>query len=58
MVSALERPEEHRIFSGWQQHWCHASAVLYCPMTCSIFLPPQDDIPPPAVWFLARLDLH
>ncbi len=56
MASTLELLEEHRIFGGWQQRWRHQSAVLNCPMTFSIFLPPpQDDTPPPVVWFLAGL---
>ncbi len=56
MASTLELLEEHRIFGGWQQRWRHQSAVLDCPMTFSIFLPPpQNDNPPPVVWFLAGL---
>ncbi|MDI9229479.1 alpha/beta hydrolase-fold protein, partial [Serratia bockelmannii] len=56
MASTLELLEEHRIFGGWQQRWRHQSKVLNCPMTFSIFLPPpQDDTPPPVVWFLAGL---
>ncbi len=56
MASMLELLEEHRIFGGWQQRWRHQSALLNCPMTFSIFLPPpKDDMPPPAVWFLAGL---
>ena len=56
MASTLELLEEHRIFGGWQQRWRHQSAVLNCPMTFSIFLPPpKADTPPPAVWFLAGL---
>lgn len=56
MASTLELLEEHRIFGGWQQRWRHPSAVLNCPMTFSIFLPPpKADTPPPAVWFLAGL---
>lgn len=56
MASTLELLEEHRIFGGWQQRWRHQSSVLNCPMTFSIFLPPpQDETPPPVVWFLAGL---
>lgn len=56
MAPMLELLEEHRIFGGWQQRWRHASAVLNCPMTFSIYLPnPKGDTPPPVVWFLAGL---
>lgn len=52
----MELIEEHRCFGGWQQRWRHASSVLNCKMTFSIFLPPpQGETPPPVVWWLSGL---
>ncbi|WP_437609840.1 S-formylglutathione hydrolase [Erwinia sp. V71] len=52
----MELLEEHRMFGGWQQRWCHQSATLNCAMTFSIFLPaPKEATPPPVLWFLSGL---
>lgn len=52
----MELLEEHLIFGGWQQRWRHDSAVLNCPMTLSIFIPPsQGDAPPPVLYWLSGL---
>ncbi|ELY2908345.1 S-formylglutathione hydrolase [Cronobacter dublinensis] len=51
----MELLEEHRCFGGLQQRWRHDARVLNCPMTFSIFLPPDAQIPPPVVWWLSGL---
>ena len=52
----MELLEEHRCFEGWQQRWRHPSAVLNCPMTFSIFLPPPaSNTPPPVLYWLSGL---
>ncbi len=52
----MEMLEEHRCFEGWQQRWRHDSSVLNCPMTFSIFLPPQySATPPPVLYWLSGL---
>ena len=51
----MELLEEHRCFEGWQQRWRHDSAVLNCPMTFSIFLPPPRTTPPPVLYWLSGL---
>jgi len=56
MPSTLELLEEHRLFGGWQQRYQHASPVLNCTMTFSIFLPePKSDAPPPVLYVLSGL---
>lgn len=56
MSSTLELLEEHRLFGGWQQRYQHASPVLNCIMTFSIFLPePKDEAPPPVLYILSGL---
>lgn len=37
----MQMLEEHRCYGGWQQRWQHQSATLNCPMTFSLFLPPE-----------------
>lgn len=51
----MELLEEHRCFGGLQQRWRHDSRVLNCPMTFSIYLPPEAQTPPPVVWWLSGL---
>ena len=52
----MELLEEHLSFGGWQQRWRHHSAVLNCPMTFSIFIPPiQKETPPPVLYWLSGL---
>ena len=52
----MELLEEHRCFGGRQQRWRHDSAVLNCPMTLSVFLPPErENTPPPVLYFLSGL---
>ncbi|EGT5184340.1 S-formylglutathione hydrolase [Cronobacter sakazakii] len=51
----MELLEEHRCFGGLQQRWRHDSRVLNCPMTFSIYLPPDAQTLPPVVWWLSGL---
>lgn len=45
-----------KCFGGRQNRYRHASNVLACEMTVSVYLPPQAESGPvPAVWFLAGL---
>tara|TARA_R110000868_G_scaffold2321_3_gene17252 strand:- start:1797 stop:2636 length:840 start_codon:yes stop_codon:yes gene_type:complete len=45
-----------RCFDGEQRRYRHRSNVLDCPMTVSVYLPPQAEHGPvPVVWFLAGL---
>jgi S-formylglutathione hydrolase len=61
-MSSLELIEEHRCFGGLQRRYRHASAVLGCPMTVGVFLPPAalataaaSPAPVPALWWLSGL---
>lgn len=52
----MEMLEEHRCYGGWQQRWQHHSATLNCPMTFSLFLPPDGKkTPPPVLYWLSGL---
>lgn len=52
----MEMLEEHRCFGGWQQRWQHHSTTLNCPMTFSLFLPPEGKkTPPPVLYWLSGL---
>jgi len=52
----MEMLEEHRCYGGWQQRWQHHSATLNCPMTFSLFLPPEGKkSPPPVLYWLSGL---
>lgn len=52
----MELLEEHRCFEGRQLRVQHDSAVLNCPMTFSIFLPPvRENTPPPVLYWLSGL---
>ena len=52
----MELLEEHRCYEGRQQRWRHDSAILNCPMTFSLFLPPSaSDTPPPVLYWLSGL---
>ena len=52
----MEMLEEHRCYGGWQQRWQHHSTTLNCPMTFSLFLPPEGKkTPPPVLYWLSGL---
>lgn len=52
----MQMLEEHRCYGGWQQRWQHHSATLNCPMTFSLFLPPEGKkTPPPVLYWLSGL---
>lgn len=52
----MEMLEEHRCYGGWQQRWQHHSTTLNCPMTFSLFLPPDGKTnPPPVLFWLSGL---
>ncbi|HGF0769364.1 TPA: S-formylglutathione hydrolase [Kluyvera georgiana] len=52
----MELLEEHRCYGGWQQRWQHHSTTLNCPMTFSLFLPPEGKkTPPPVLYWLSGL---
>lgn len=52
----MEMLEEHRCYGGWQQRWQHHSTTLNCPMTFSLFLPPDGKKnPPPVLYWLSGL---
>lgn len=52
----MEMLEEHRCYGGWQQRWQHHSSTLNCPMTFSLFLPPEGKkTPPPVLYWLSGL---
>lgn len=52
----LEILEEHKLFDGTQFKFRHASTVLNCSMTFSLFLPNQEKFPnPPLLWWLSGL---
>lgn len=52
----MQMLEEHRCYGGWQQRWQHQSATLNCPMTFSLFLPPEGKkTPPPVLYWLSGL---
>ncbi|BBQ83110.1 TPA: S-formylglutathione hydrolase [Kluyvera ascorbata] len=52
----MEMLEEHRCYGGWQQRWQHHSTTLNCPMTLSLFLPPEGKkTPPPVLYWLSGL---
>lgn len=56
MDTSLELLEEHRLFGGWQRRYRHASDVLGCAMTLSVYLPPTaGDTPPPVLYWLSGL---
>ncbi|MFM7676871.1 MAG: S-formylglutathione hydrolase [Synechococcus sp.] len=56
-MAPLELLAEHRCFGGSQRRYRHASAVLGCPMTLAVFLPPRalTGEPVPALWWLSGL---
>ncbi len=56
-MAPLELLAEHRCFGGSQRRYRHASAVLGCPMTLAVFLPPRAlaGEPVPALWWLSGL---
>ena len=41
MPEPLELLTSCRAFEGWQKQYRHASKTLHCPMTFSVYLPPQ-----------------
>lgn len=52
----MERIERIREFGGWLERYTHDSDVCDCPMTFSVYLPPQAETAPvPAVYFLSGL---
>lgn len=52
----MELLEEHQCFGGWLQRWRHDSGILNCPMTFSIFIPPQQGTTaPPVLYWLSGL---
>ena len=52
----MERIERIREFGGWLDRYTHASDSCRCPMTFSVYLPPQAESGPvPAVYFLSGL---
>lgn len=52
----MERLSSARCFGGEQLQLCHDAESTRCPMTLSVYLPPQAaDGPVPAVWFLSGL---
>lgn len=52
----MKQIESHACFDGTLEIWEHESATLKCPMTFSIFLPPQaQDINHPFITFLSGL---
>ncbi len=52
----MERIERIRAFGGWLERYRHDSETCRCPMTFSVYLPPQaESAPVPAVYFLSGL---
>lgn len=52
----MDRIERIREFGGWLERYTHASDACHCPMTFSVYLPPQAETAPvPAVYFLSGL---
>lgn len=52
----MERIERIREFGGWLERYRHDSETCHCPMTFSVYLPPQaESAPVPAVYFLSGL---
>ena len=52
----MERIERIREFGGWLERYRHDSETCRCPMTFSVYLPPQAEMAPvPAVYFLSGL---
>ncbi|TCT24115.1 S-formylglutathione hydrolase [Thiobaca trueperi] len=52
----MERIERIREFGGWLERYRHDSETCHCPMTFSVYLPPQAESGPvPAVYFLSGL---
>lgn len=55
-MSSLERIERIKESGGWLERYRHDSASCRCPMTFSIYLPPQaEQGPVPAVYWLSGL---
>lgn len=55
-MSTPERLERIREHEGWLERWRHDSQSCACPMTFSIYLPPQAEAGPvPAVYWLSGL---
>lgn len=53
-MSTPERLERIREHEGWLERWRHDSQSCACPMTFSIYLPPQAEAGPvPAVYWLS-----
>lgn len=53
---SIELIEEHVMFGGWQKRFRHASQVLHCDMTFSIYLPPAaKDKKLPVLYWLSGL---
>jgi S-formylglutathione hydrolase len=56
MSRAMEQIERIREFGGWLNRYRHPSESCRCPMTFSVYLPPQAEARPvPAVYFLSGL---
>ncbi|MCK5894930.1 MAG: S-formylglutathione hydrolase [Endozoicomonadaceae bacterium] len=53
----MELLENYRAFEGWQKRYRHPSQTLHCPMTYSIYLPPQTNTAKkaPVVYWLSGL---
>ncbi len=52
----MERLERIREFGGWLERYRHDSETCHCPMTFSVYLPPQAESGSvPAVYFLSGL---
>ena len=52
----MERIERIRAFGGWLERYRHDSETCRCPMTFSVYLPPQaESAPVPAVYSLSGL---
>ncbi len=57
MPETLELLNSYRCFEGWQKQYRHSSKSLHCPMTFSVYLPPQTNVGEkvPVVYWLSGL---
>ncbi len=52
----MKQIESVKEFGGWLKRYTHDSSSCHCPMTFSVYLPPQaEDSPVPAVYWLSGL---